>query len=55
MNKYQKVIAQIAKDDKSKGHSESFREIRNDYRSALKDDVFEDLLGFKRFNKRLSI
>jgi hypothetical protein len=55
MNKYQKVIIQIVKDDMSKGFYENFRKLRNACREACKNRTFEDLLGFKRWNKRLPI
>lgn len=55
MNKYQKVIAQIVKDDRAKGNNESFRIMRIDYRDIFKGDMFDDLVGFKHFNKKLPI
>ncbi len=55
MNKYQNVFAQIVKDDKAKGHHESFRSMRIDYREVLKSYVFEDLVDFKNYNKKLPI
>ena len=59
MNKFQKVICQIVKDDLKKiGYNPSnsdFRKERNTWEHTLKGYSFEYVLGLKNYNKRLKL
>lgn len=58
MNKYQKTITQIVKDDLKKPMIRgmfpdlSFREARNNYRELFKREPIEKIQDFRNFNRR---
>ncbi|CEK34547.1 hypothetical protein UMC2_37581 [[Clostridium] sordellii] len=59
MNKFQKIAAQMAKDDLKKEYAKvlrySFRQNRNDYYRIFKNEKFniKEALGSKDYNKEL--